>query len=426
MLRVSVLGLLLLGAVLVTAACGEGVNPTPTNTPLPAPPSIPTSIPTSPVTPTATPTHGPVSTATPTEISQADSEGKYSWDISIVDEEGAKPSLAVNPDGTPHIAYIYEALPGYVNYAIPGSDGWEITEVSAGYFYGPLDIQLDGQGAPHIAWHNHDTEDEAYAVLNGGAWTVHNVDHDGHDGWDNSLALDSNALPHTASIDPSQFGGTSGVEYARFDGDDWHVEEVGSGPIPYEFGTDIVMDSQDQPHVVWYDDNPPSLRYAVKDDDEWLISDVDNEGDVGRFPSLVLNEMGGLAVTYYEVDTPTTGYIKYAIWDGTQWVSQRVDRIEQVVLGHFGARRNSSLVLDNEGNPIIAYSDEAVVKLAWWDGSKWNLETVFTGGESPLGQQVSLGLDSSGCVHLTFVDKTRLTSHGVKGAVMYARGSPTN
>lgn len=332
--------------------------------------------------------------------------------------------MAVHPDGTLHIAYIYEALPGYVNYAIPGSEGWEITAVSTGYFYGPLDIQLDSQGVPHIAWHNHDTEDEAYAVLQDGIWIVHNVDHDGHDGWDNSLALDSQGLPHTASIDPSQFGGTSGLEYGHFDGEDWDVEEVGSGPLPYEFGTDIAIDSQDRPHVVWYDDNPPALRYAVKDDDDWQISEVDTEGDVGRFPSMVLDETGRLSVTYYEADTSTAGYIKYAAWDGNQWNSQRVDRLEQVVLGHFGARRNSSLVIGKDGNPIIAYSDETTVKLAWWDGSDWNLETVFTGGESPLGQQVSLGLDGSGGLHLTFVDQTRMTSHGVKGVVTYALGTP--
>lgn len=193
---------------------------------------------------------------------------KYSWTVSTVDETGANPSLAVRPDGTPHIAHMLEALPGFLNHAVLGANGWDITEVHRGYFYGPIDIELDREGVPHIAWHNHDTEDEAYAVLRSGEWVVYNVSHPGHDGWDNSLAIDSSGRPHTASIDPSQFEGVSGLEYAILDDGDWSVQEVGSGPLPYEFGTDIALDSQDLPHVVWYDGSLKALRYSTKVDDD--------------------------------------------------------------------------------------------------------------------------------------------------------------
>ena len=71
----------------------------------------------------------------------------------------------------------------------------------------------------------------------------------------------------------------------------------------------------------------------------------------------------------------------------------------------------------------MAYSDEQVVKLAWWDGSAWNLETVFTAADLPLGQQVSLARDGAGVLHLTFTDATRKSSPGVKGVIKYARGT---
>ena len=93
-------------------------------------------------------------------------------------------------------------------------------------------------------------------------------------------------------------------------------------------------------------------------------------------------------------------------------------------LGHFGARKTSSLVLDKDDNPIVAYSDEEVIKLALWDGSRWNIETVHTAEDLPLGQQVSLRLDNAGVLHLTFADVSRKGGHGVTGAVMYARGNP--
>ena len=414
MIRPWNVGLLSVIVLLIAAGCGGEATPTPTATP------IPTATPTA----TPTPTQGPIGTATPADTA-LDPGAKYRWEVSTVDEDGAKPSLAVHADGTPHIAYMLEALPGFLNYAVLDTGNWAITEVAAGYFYGPLEIQLDQEGVAHIAWHNHDTEDGAYAVLRDGEWVVHNVNHPGHDGWDNSLAIDSAGRPHTATIDPSQFGGQSGIEYATFDGDDWEVEEVGSGPIPYEFGTGIVLDSQDRPYVVWYDDSLQALRYASKsDDDQWTISEVDSGGDVGRFPSMVLDEQGNPAVSYYEFESPTSGHIKFAAWDGAQWNSQRVDKLDNVVLGHLGARKNSSLVLDPSGVPLIAYSDEEIIKLARWEGSKWSIETVFTSGDGSLGQQVSLGVDGSGALHLTFVDKTQLTAHGVRGAVMYARGTP--
>ena len=123
-----------------------------------------------------------------------------------MDAQGAKPSLAVAPDGTPHVAFILEARPGFVKHAVLGSDGWQTSTVATGYFYGPLDLTLDAKGKPHISWHNHDTENEGYAVLTDGEWEVHDVEHPGHDGWDNNLAVDSKGAPHTVSIDPSQFG----------------------------------------------------------------------------------------------------------------------------------------------------------------------------------------------------------------------------
>ena len=75
-----------------------------------------------------------------------------------------------------------------------------------------MDIKVDAQGRPHIAWHNHDEEDQAYAVLLDGGWSVETLPHEGHHGWDNTLAIDSVGLPHTITIDPSQFGSESGIE----------------------------------------------------------------------------------------------------------------------------------------------------------------------------------------------------------------------
>ncbi len=371
------------------------------------------------------PTAGATATtqaATAPDVPQASPSGRV-WDISTVDARGAKPSLAVAPDGTPHVAFMLEAEPGFVKHAVLGAGGWETSTVATGYFYGPLDLALDVEGRPHISWHNHDTENENYAVLLDGEWDIRDVDHPGHDGWDNNLALDSNAAPHTISIDPSQFGSDSGVEYATLDGGVWKVEEVGSGAVPYEFGTDIALDSKDKPHVVWFDSSDNDLKYAVRNGGSWEISTVDDQGDVGRYPSLAIDGNDLPSVSYFEKTGDSTGFIKLARWDGSSWTTQRIDELNDVFIDFFGARKTSSLVLDPDGNPIVAYSDEAQVKLAQWDGTQWSLETVMTAGELPLGQQVSLAIDDQQVLHLVFADVSKKGSPGVTGTVMYAKGT---
>lgn len=365
-----------------------------------------------------------VATSGETAAVTASSGARFSWEISTIDDNGAKPSIALDPQGKPHVAYILEATPGWVKYGVLGADGWEISTVSTGYFYGPLDIKVDQKGTPKISWHNHDTENEAYAELVDGDWVVQDVKHPGHDGWDNNLALDSAGQPHTISIDPKQFGGQSGLEYATFDGKVWTVEEVGSGPVAYEFGTGIALDSKDRPHVVWFDDSGKDLKYAVKDAGTWEISTVDSEGDVGRYPSLILDKQDNPAISYFEKLSETEGYIKFARWDGSSWTSQQIDKLENVSAGFFGARKTSSLALDGQDSPIVVYSDEKVIKLAWLDGDRWNLETVLNADDLPLGQQVSLSLAGDGVLHLTFADVTNKGSPGVNGSIKYARGTP--
>ena len=410
-------------AVIFAAACvGEAATVAPTTTPLSTPTQSATPIATDATDATVPPakdTTAPQPTNPATEVSAS---GRV-WEISTVDTQGAKPSVAIAPDGTPHVAFILEAEPGFLKHAVLADGGWTVSTVATGYFYGPLDLAMDDDGKPHISWHNHDTENEGYAVLKDGEWQISDVAHPGHDGWDNNIAVDSTGTPHTVSIDPSQFGSDSGVEYATLSGGAWRVEEVGSGAVPYEFGTDIAMDSQDKPHLVWFDDSSKDLKYAVRTDGSWTISTVDSDGDVGRFPSLAIDGGDLPSISYFERTGNSAGFIKLARRDGTSWDTQRIDELNDTFIDFFGARKTSSLALDPDGNPIVAYSDEAAVKLAQWDGRQWVVETVITAGELPLGQQVSLAVDGQKVLHLVFADVKSKGSLGVTGTVRYAKGA---
>ena len=121
------------------------------------------------VEPTAVVEATPAATEEPTPVEEstatATPEPKYTWGIMTVDELGSKPSLAIDSQGTPHVAYILEDMPGFVKHAVLEGGEWNISTISTGYFYGPLDIVVDDTGVAHISWHNHDEENEAYARL---------------------------------------------------------------------------------------------------------------------------------------------------------------------------------------------------------------------------------------------------------------------
>ena len=131
-------GLLIAVALVAVACSGDDPTATPTATPPPTP--------TAPATIGPTPTLLPSdSTPTPTsDLGIAPGERGYAWNLSRVAEFAAKPSLAVDAEGTPHIAYMREAMPGFVWHATPdGSNGWSVSTVAEGYYYGPLDIKVD-------------------------------------------------------------------------------------------------------------------------------------------------------------------------------------------------------------------------------------------------------------------------------------------
>jgi hypothetical protein len=343
------------------------------------------------------------------------------WQLNFV-AGGAKPSLALDSDGTPHIAYVFELSSGWVRHAVwnPGTMGFDTTTVNTGNFYGPAAIALDQNDIPGINYHRHTpVPEQIYSTLAGPTWVNTAIASDNHDGWDNSLQFDSNNLPRTSSVDPVDFGPAStGVEYAVFDGVSWNVEAIGSAQILLAMGTSLELDAADDPHITYYDSNTGDLMYATKQGGSWTIAPVETSGDVGRFSSLELDDLERPRIAYYQHLADSVGLVKYAAWNGASWDISVVDTLRRVYLDE--AHATISLDLDPQGEPHISYGDEKVVGYATLSGSTWITERIIDVNPEAtvLGQATSIAVGPAGEVHIAYHEL--LTRVPLNGTVMHA------
>ena len=369
---------------------------------------------------------------------QSSPVSSFVWQLFPVDE-GGKPALDIQPlDEFPHIAYLTEAIPGIVKHAKWNGASFDLNEVASGYFYGPLDLVIVGDEIPHIMYHDHQGEsfdpdlgDQTHAFRPSpfsDFWIRQAVADPGHDGWDNAIAT-HNDLIYTSSIDPAAFGSTSGVEYWDRD----KVESIGSGPVDYEFGTSIAMDSQGNPHIAYYDwaigtQKSETLKYATKLNGTWTIETADEQRGAGKYPAIRISPEGEPAISYYAED----GTIRYAKRTASGWKTEEVDQIGAVPTGNTGARNMTSLDYDPNGGAAISYATFSEVKIAVKTGNAWSIETV-TAEPTPgnvIGGLTSLRVASNGTAHIAYYEfPETLIGQGVgipTGKVIYARGLASN
>jgi len=180
---------------------------------------------------------------------------------------------------------------------------------------------------------------------------------------DRSLKLDAEGHPHIV------FGGDQ-LNYAEYDGDEWHISVVDAAAKVGQYAA-LALAEKAVPHISYYDAANGDLKYAHWTGSQWVIQTIDSGGDVGLYTSIVLHdtdESGSLPrISYYDA---TNTNLKDAYFTGTQWIIEVIDASGDV--GRF-----SSLALDNDGIPHISYYDdspanELALKYAYWDKKAQN------------------------------------------------------
>ena len=337
------------------------------------------------------------------------------WELKVIDDSAyysIHPSLVLGKNGVAHISYSDGT--GRIRHAEMKDGRWAVETAASTWGTMTSAMALDALGNPAIAYGDGMSYGNLmYANSSGRGWRQEFVDNGcfllGNVGHMSSLAFDSKGAPHIVYNNGNHF---AILQYATRKEAAWDTMVIDGGLVILgDTGYDpaLVMDHLDEPIIAYRDGKHyASLRIARRNiSGTWEITEVDNGGwfaDTGYMPSLALDMSGNPHISYYDKDNKA---LRYASWDGTQWILECVDS-----KGNVG--KYSSLVIDSHNQPYISYYDETnySLRFATMDPAtrKWLYWTVDS---EKVGLGTSLALDPLGHPSIAYYD---LENHAMKYA----------
>lgn len=315
-----------------------------------------------------------------------------------VGDVGSWLSMAPTADGKPAIAYYdrtYDALGFAVGTISSGAITWSREKVDsypdeAGYNPGDAgkytSLAIAADGTVWITYQDVSNGSVKYAKKSGDTWEVNIADSgDGPDydgGYWVSMALDPSGNPVFVHYDQGKsyltvgrWNGTGFTADTNIEGTDY-TADTGGTTVSANVGeyAKIYIDTDGREYIAYYDRAWGALRLAVGGSSGYEIQTVDDDGDVGQWPDLVVDN-GTVYLAYLDV---TNQHLKYAVGSGGSFTTSTVDTSP-----YSGADTEIFL---RDGNPTIIYFDgfNNDMKRATYNGSAWSTSTVG-GSDGALG-----------------------------------------
>ncbi len=240
-----------------------------------------------------------------------------SWIIELPDFGGPNgefrswPSVAVDDNGAPRIAYEYRAgsnSPGDLRIARKPGASWivEVVDGGADDVGSNASLAIAPDGGSHIAYYDATNGDLKHAYRSGGPWVRETADAGPNDvGIGTSIAIDDSGNVHISYINQTNHR----VKYAHTSGGAWVEVLVDDPSKAIASGTSIALDAAGKVHITYYDSLAHELRHAYKGGGAWNVEVVDATGtQSGLWSSLALDADDNAHISYYSLAADEVRY----------------------------------------------------------------------------------------------------------------------
>jgi hypothetical protein len=192
------------------------------------------------------------------DLKYAERNGAWATEIVHVDGWGDWTSLALEPDGTPHVSYLSYDGEYHLQYATrTGASTWS-TELVDDYVKTSTALVLDTTGTPCIAYYEYSVGDLMFARQSDGSWTIETITSVGDVGKWPSMALAPDGTFRISFVDAS----VGRIRVATGTPGAWSLETVCESPGHLLEYTSIALDDLVDMHVSHYDATSGTLRYT--------------------------------------------------------------------------------------------------------------------------------------------------------------------
>jgi hypothetical protein len=289
---------------------------------------------------------------------------------------------------------------------------WSVETADPDHYVTFTSIAADTAGNLHVSYRTDESFGQlkyAYRSAQTGKWF--NMVLDKQIGsFYTAIALDSDGNPQICYT-PRQ------LKYAFWDGARWNTLEIAPHTGVVEYSCSLLVSKDGKRQVTWYNTHRQDmswylhLRYAVFEDSVWQARTVDFDGEAGKWNSLVVDDEGNPHVSYSQFPN---GELRYAYWNGKAWTNSVVDSpLVNRDGGEQGAARGmgNCLLRNREGQWTISYYDLGSLKFAILNqNNMWSVERIdhLVSASANLGGWASYRtrqlLDSRGNPHIGYED----------------------
>ena len=291
-------------------------------------------------------------------------------------------------------------------------ENWQSETVDESGWVGiDASIAVDTTGNPSISYFDEGQRDLKYAYKQADYWVVKVVDSEGSIGEESGLAIDSQDIAHISYNDSTN----GDLKYAKGQKDDWDIETVDTADLHHVVTTSLVLDSQENPHIIYnsemgegYDDDNgddneveidendldlnDEVKHAYWDGETWQLETVALFGtDV--YAAIDIEDKLHVCIVKTELDAGTA-YVYYTSNSSGEWTTEEVDK----------AGRDCGIDVDSNNVPHVTYRDfkEGLIKYAYKNNGLWDIQTVATNVGSDEG--LRMAIDSGDNPHIVYND----------------------